>query len=124
MEVVMNNIPLICTLVGAVGVIFAIILAGIVKSAPAGDEKMQEIAGAIQEGAIAYLNRQLKSMGITGIIIFIIVFATLGAKAAIGFMIGAVASFAAGYIGMRVSVIANVRTAEAAKSGMLKKPWI
>ena len=118
MEVVMNNIPLICALVGAVGVLFAIILAGVVKGAPAGDEKMQEIAGAIQEGAIAYLNRQLKSMGITGIIIFIIVFATLGAKAAIGFMIGAVASFAAGYIGMRVSVIANVRTAEAAKSGM------
>jgi K(+)-stimulated pyrophosphate-energized sodium pump len=118
MEVVMNNIPLICTLVGAVGVLFAIILAGIVKSAPAGDEKMQEIAGAIQEGAIAYLNRQLKSMGVAGIIIFIIIFATLGAKAAIGFMIGAVASFAAGYIGMRVSVIANVRTAEAAKDGM------
>ncbi len=118
MEVVMNNIPLICALVGAVGVLFAIILAGIVKSAPAGDEKMQEIAGAIQEGAIAYLNRQLKSMGVAGIIIFIIIFATLGAKAAIGFMIGAVASFAAGYIGMRVSVIANVRTAEAAKDGM------
>lgn len=118
MEVVMNNIPLICALVGAVGVLFAIILAGVVKSAPAGDEKMQEIAGAIREGAIAYLNRQLKSMGVAGIIIFIIIFATLGATAAIGFMIGAVASFSAGYIGMRVSVIANVRTTEAAKSGL------
>ncbi len=118
MEVVMNNIPLICALVGAVGVLFAIILAGVVKSAPAGDEKMQEIAAAIQEGAIAYLNRQLKSMSVAGIVIFIIIFATLGAKAAIGFMIGAVASFSAGYIGMRVSVIANVRTTEAAKSGL------
>ncbi len=118
MEVVMNNIPLVCALVGAVGVLFAIILAGVVKRAPAGDEKMQEIAAAIKEGAIAYLNRQLKSMGIAGIIIFIIIFATLGAKAAIGFMIGAVASFAAGYIGMRVSVIANVRTTEAAKTGL------
>ena len=118
MEVVMNNIPLICTLVGAVGVLFAIILAGVVKSAPAGDEKMQEIAAAIQEGAIAYLNRQLKSMGVAGVIIFIVIFATLGTKAAVGFMIGAVASFAAGYIGMRVSVIANVRTTEAAKSGL------
>lgn len=118
MEVVMNNIPLICALVGAVGVLFAIILAGVVKSAPAGDEKMQEIAAAIREGAIAYLNRQLKSMGVAGIIIFIIIFATLGATAAIGFMIGAVASFSAGYIGMRVSVIANVRTTEAAKSGL------
>lgn len=118
MEAVLNNLPLYCTLVGAFGVVFAIILAGVVKKAPAGDEKMQEIAAAIQEGAIAYLNRQLKSMGIAGIIIFIIIFVTLGAKTAIGFMIGAVASFMAGYIGMRVSVLANVRTAEAAKKGL------
>jgi K(+)-stimulated pyrophosphate-energized sodium pump len=82
MDVVMNNIPLICTLVGVAGVVFAIILAGIVKGAPAGNEKMQKIAGAIQEGAIAYLNRQLKSMGIAGIIIFGVIFATMGAKTA------------------------------------------
>jgi K(+)-stimulated pyrophosphate-energized sodium pump len=118
MEVVMNNIPLVCTLVGLVGVLYAIIIAGIVKGAPAGNEKMQEIAGAIAEGAIAYLNRQLKSMSIAGGIIFIIIFATLGVKTAIGFFIGAAASYAAGYIGMRVSVLANVRTAEAAKKGM------
>jgi len=114
----MNNIPLICTLVGAVGVIFAVILAAVVKSAPAGDEKMQEISGAIKEGAIAYLNRQLKSMGAAGIVIFIIIIVALGVKTAIGFMIGAVASFVAGYVGMRVSVIANVRTTEAAKQGI------
>ena len=118
MDAVMSNIPLACTLVGVIGVLFSIILAGIVKSAPAGNEKMQAIAGAIQEGAIAYLNRQLKSMGIAGIIIFGVIFATMGAKTAIGFLIGAVASFMAGYIGMRVSVLANVRTAEAAKKGM------
>ena len=118
MEAVLNNLPLVCALVGAFGVLFAISLAAVVKKAPAGDEKMQEIARAIQEGAIAYLNRQLKSMGIAGIIIFIIIFATLGAKTAIGFMIGAVTSFVAGYVGMRVSVIANVRTAEAAKKGL------
>jgi len=118
MEGVMNNIPLVCTLVGVAGVLFSIILAGIVKGAPAGNEKMQAIAGAIQEGAIAYLNRQLKSMGIAGIIIFGVIFATMGVKTAIGFLIGAVASFMAGYIGMRVSVLANVRTAEAAKKGM------
>jgi K(+)-stimulated pyrophosphate-energized sodium pump len=118
MEGVMNNIPLVCTLVGVAGVLFSIILAGIVKGAPAGNEKMQAIAGAIQEGAIAYLNRQLKSMGIAGIIIFGVIFTTMGAKTAIGFLIGAVASFMAGYIGMRVSVLANVRTAEAAKKGM------
>jgi K(+)-stimulated pyrophosphate-energized sodium pump len=118
MEVVLNNIPLVCTLVGVVGILFAIILAVIVKGAPAGNERMQEIAAAIQEGAIAYLNRQMKSMGIAGIIIFIVIFATMGAKTAIGFLIGAVASFCAGYIGMRVSVLANVRTAEAARKGM------
>jgi K(+)-stimulated pyrophosphate-energized sodium pump len=118
MESVLNNLPLFCTLVGALGVLFAIMLAGIVKKAPAGNERMQEIAGAIKEGAIAYLNRQLKSMGTAGIIIFIIIFATLGAKTAIGFLVGATASFCAGYIGMRVSVLANVRTAEAAKKGL------
>ncbi len=118
MDVLMNNLPLICTLVGVLGVLFAIVLAGIVKNAPAGSERMQKISGAIEEGAIAYLNRQLKSMGITGIVIFVIIFATLGIKTAIGFAIGAIASFLAGYIGMRVSVIANVRTTEAAKKGL------
>ena len=118
MDVVMNNLPLFCALVGVAGVLFSIILATIVKSAPAGDEKMQGIANAIKEGAIAYLNRQMKSMGVAGIIIFIVIFATMGTKTAIGFLVGAVASFLAGYIGMRVSVIANVRTAEAAKKGM------
>ena len=114
----MDNLPLISTLVGIVGVVFAIILAARVKAAPAGNEKMQEIAAAISEGAIAYLNRQLKSMGITGIIIFAVIVFALGLKTGLGFLVGAVASFAAGYIGMRVSVLANVRTAEAARSGM------
>ncbi|MBI5550776.1 MAG: sodium-translocating pyrophosphatase [Desulfobacterales bacterium] len=114
----MKNIPLICTLVGLAGVLFAIILATVVKSAPAGNEKMQQIANAIKEGAIAYLNRQMKSMGIAGLVIFIVIFASMSAKMAIGFLIGAVASFCAGYIGMRVSVIANVRTAEASKKGL------
>ncbi|MFH1980796.1 MAG: sodium-translocating pyrophosphatase [Pseudomonadota bacterium] len=118
MNAVLNNIPLTCTLVGLVGVAYALIMATIVKSAPAGDEKMQKIASAIKEGAVAYLNRQMKSMGITGIIIFGVIFATLGPKTAIGFALGAVASFMAGYIGMRVSVIANVRTAEASKKGL------
>ena len=118
MEAVISNIPLICTLVGVAGVLFAVILAGIVKAAPAGDEKMQSIANAIKEGAIAYLNRQMKSMGIAGIIIFVVIFATMGMKTSLGFLLGAVASFLAGYIGMRVSVLANVRTAQAAKKGM------
>ena len=120
MEERMNYLSLICTLVGAAGVLFAIIIAVIVKGAPAGNERMQEIANAIKEGAIAYLNRQLKSMGIAGVIIFAIIIFTLGVKTAIGFLVGAVASFLAGYIGMRVSVLANVRTAEAAKGGLSK----
>ncbi|MEE8398816.1 MAG: sodium-translocating pyrophosphatase, partial [Desulfobacterales bacterium] len=121
---VSSNIPLICALVGMVGVVFSIILASVVKRAPAGDDKMQEIAGAIKEGAIAYLNRQMKSMGIAGAIIFIVLLIasrlndSFHITTAIGFLIGAVASFLAGYIGMRVSVIANVRTAEAAKKGL------
>jgi len=116
----MNYLSLICTLVGAAGVLFAIIIAVVVKGAPAGNEKMQEIANAIKEGAVAYLNRQLKSMGIAGLIIFAIIIFTLGVKTALGFLLGAVASFLAGYIGMRVSVLANVRTAEAAKGGLSK----
>ena len=120
MEERMNYLSLICTLVGAAGVLFSIIIAIVVKGAPAGNEKMQAIAGAIKEGAIAYLNRQLKSMGIAGLIIFLIIIFTLGVKTAIGFLLGAIASFLAGYIGMRVSVIANVRTAEAAKGGLAK----
>ena len=113
-------LPLICTLVGIAGVIFSIVIAGIVRNAPAGNEKMMEIATAIKTGAIAYLNRQLKSMGIAGIILFIVIGFALSWKTAIGFLIGAIASFVAGYVGMRVSVLANVRTAEAAKGGLAK----
>ena len=112
------TLPLICTLVGIAGVIFSIILATIVRNAPAGNEKMNEIAAAIKAGAVAYLNRQLKSMGTAGIILFIIIGFALSWKTAVGFLIGAAASFVAGYIGMRVSVLANVRTAEAARSGL------
>ena len=116
----MNYLPLICTLVGIAGVLFSIITASMVKNAPAGDGKMTEIAEAIKTGAIAYLNRQLKSMGLAAIVLFVLIAFTLGIKTGIGFIVGAVASFLAGYIGMRVSVIANVRTAEAAKGGLAK----
>jgi K(+)-stimulated pyrophosphate-energized sodium pump len=113
-------LPLICTLVGIAGVIFSLVLATMVKNAPAGNERMREIAGAIKDGAVAYLNRQLKSMGMAGAILFVIIGFSLSWKTAIGFLVGAIASFAAGYIGMRVSVLANVRTAEAAKGGLAK----
>ena len=118
MEWILSNIPLSCTIVGIIGIAYSLLVAGVIKGAPTGDAKMSEIASAIQEGSIAYLNRQLKSMAIVGIVIFIVIFAGLGAKTAIGFLVGAVASFLAGYIGMRVSVLANVRVAEACKKGL------
>ena len=118
MEALMGNIPLTCTVVGLIGILYSLIIAGVIKGAPAGNERMTEIAGAIQEGAVAYLNRQLKSMAAVGIVIFGVIIFTLGFKTAIGFLVGAVASFMAGYIGMRVSVIANVRTTEASRGGL------
>jgi K(+)-stimulated pyrophosphate-energized sodium pump len=81
-----------------------------VLSAPAGNERMQEIAGAIQEGAAAYLNRQYMTIAGVGVVVGIVLGAFLGIPVAIGFFIGAVLSGVAGYIGMNVSVRANVRT--------------
>ena len=103
---------------GALALVYGVWASRSVLSASAGSERMQEIAGAIQEGAKAYLNRQYRTIAVVGVAIFIIISLVLGLTVGIGFLIGAVLSGATGYIGMYVSVRANVRTAEAARKGL------
>ena len=90
-----------------------------VLSSPAGTPRMQEIAAAVQEGARAYLNRQYTTIALVGVVVGVLLGARLGLHVAIGYAIGAILSGLAGYVGMNVSVRANVRTAEAARSGGL-----
>ena len=114
----MSPVLVFAIVCGIAALIYGMAASRSVLAASPGNARMQEIAAAIQEGARAYLNRQYRAIAVVGVAIFVILILVLDIMAAVGFLIGAVLSGAAGYIGMNVSVKANVRTAEAARKGL------
>jgi len=109
---------LFAAIVGTVAIVFALALIYWVLSRPTGNDKMMEIARAIQEGAAAYMKRQYSTIVVVAVVLAIILYFMLGLTTAIGFLVGAILSSLAGFIGMHISVRANVRTAAAAAKGL------
>ncbi|WAC58479.1 sodium-translocating pyrophosphatase [Brevundimonas sp. SL130] len=105
---------------GVLAVLYGAVQTAVLMKASTGNDKMREIAAAIQEGASAYLKRQYLTIGLVGIVILIAAYLLIGVYAAVGFVIGSVLSGAAGYAGMLISVRANVRTAQAASESLSK----
>lgn len=114
----MDFLSLIIISCGALAIVYAIFAASNVFACSAGTDRMQEISRAIQEGAKAYLNRQYSTIGVVGIVIAAVLGFFMSNLVAVGFLLGALLSGCAGYVGMNVSVRANVRTAEAARKGL------
>ena len=114
-----SQFPLFLAVVCAgAAIVYGVISTRWILALPDGNDRMRQIAAAVQEGAAAYLNRQYRAIGIMGAVLFVAIGAFLDWATAIGFAIGALFSAAAGYIGMNVSVRANIRTAEAARNGV------
>src|SRR6266576_2337963 len=108
-----SGVPLsmICAVIGLVFAFF--LIARILKSSP-GNERMRQISAAVQEGAKAYLNRQVATISAIAVVLFLLLFFLKDKSTAVGFLIGASCSLAAGYIGMRIAVLANARVTQAA----------
>ncbi|KKR80987.1 MAG: K(+)-insensitive pyrophosphate-energized proton pump [Candidatus Daviesbacteria bacterium GW2011_GWA1_41_61] len=120
MEFVVSNLNFLILASAVAALAYGGALISWILKLPAGNKKMQEIAQAIQEGAGAYLNKQYRSIALVAIPLFIVLWVFLGTNTALGFLVGAVASALAGFIGMNVAVRANVRTTEAARGGLEK----
>ena len=114
----MTGIIIFALICGGIGVAYALITAGWVSKQDAGSDRMKQISDAVKEGASAFLNREYRTVAVVAVVLVVLLWIFLGQWTAIGFIIGTVGSAAAGYIGMMVTVRANVRTAQAAHKGL------
>ena len=123
MDFFKDHAVLFALICAAVAIVYGLYLTCWLLSQPAGNERMQEIARAVQEGAAAYLRKQYTTIAVVAIVPFLLLgfYNKLGWGTAIGFLIGATLSAAAGFIGMNVAVRSNVRTAEAAREGSSRR---